>query len=47
MADVRQLETGLAAVEISGQSFFSKGPFKYYVIRRMGGLGRPNDYFIA
>ena len=25
----------------------NKGPFKYYVIKRMGGLGRPNDYVIT
>ena len=24
-----------------------KGPFKYYVIKRVGGWGRPNDYVIT
>ena len=24
-----------------------KGPFKYYVIKRVGGWGRPNDYLIC
>ena len=27
-------------------AIFSKGPFKYYVIKR-GGWGRPNDYAIT
>ena len=26
---------------------FVKGPFKYYVIKRVGGWGRPNDYAIT
>ena len=25
---------------------FSKGPFKYYVIKRVVGWGKPNDYVV-
>ena len=27
-------------------SDMDKGPFKYYVIKRVGGWDRPNDYVI-
>ena len=28
-------------------NLYAKGPFKYYVIKRMGGWGKPNDYAVT
>ena len=33
--------------EIECKMKIGRGPFKYYVINKVGGWGRPNDYVIS